>query len=56
MKNRCENKKWIYNECERISPFQISNNFLRGDLNSSLLEGKGKIQGHTMFEKIKKKI
>ena len=56
MKNRCENKKWIYNEWENHCPFQISNNFLRGDLNSSLLEGKGKIQGHTMFEKIKKKI
>ena len=28
--------------------------FFKGDLNSSSLEGKGKIQGHTMFEKIKK--
>ena len=40
---------------ENHCPFQISKNFLRGNLNSSLLEGKGKIQEHTMFEKILKK-
>ena len=54
MKNRCENKKngFITRVWENHCPFQISKNFLRGNLNSSLLEGKGKIQEHTMFEKI----